>query len=225
MNLHDRLEAVAGPAVGPTAEQAAADLTRGRRALRRRRTAQQLGASVFAVAALAAAVTYGTTANGGGATTTPPQADGVTAPAPESKPAVTATKLVAYEGKQPKGFTLDKVPDGWEVQGVTASALTMAPIGFPDQERDSFVGKIVVMLQSQDDTSTPTGTKVTVGGKPGVINSTDESVPTGKNLWVKQPTGVWMLVQIWDATGWTNESIAEFGAGIHVLKDAKPGRG
>jgi hypothetical protein len=169
-------------------------------------------------------VTYGVSAGEGA----PPSGRSTQSirPAPVVAPsAAAALKLVAYRGEQPKGFTIDKVPDGWEVQGVTASALTIAPIGFPDQSPDSFVGKIVVMLQSADDNSTPKGTKVTVAGRPGVINKPADENTATKNLWVKQKNGAWLLVQIWDATGWTQQEIVEFGAGIHVLKGAQPGRG
>jgi hypothetical protein len=226
-NLHDRLDLLAGPAPAPSPAQADADLARGRRALRRRRAVQQVGASVFAVAAVAAVVTYGTS---GDNAAPKPEAGPVSVgpvpvePAAPVSPQTVATRLVAYHGEQPKGFTIDKVPDGWEVQGVSAAALTIAPIGFEDQHPDSFVGKIVVMLQSADDKSTPTGTKVDVDGKPGVINDPDDPGHT-RNLWVKQPNGIWMQVQIWDARGWTPASMAEFAAGIHVLKGAQQGRG
>ncbi|GIE96984.1 hypothetical protein [Paractinoplanes rishiriensis] len=215
-NLHDRLDTIAGPAVVPSPAQIDADLARGKRALRRRRAVQQVGASVFAVAAIAAAVAYGTS----GGASPQPKPEAVAPVAPQT----VATKLVAYKGEQPKGFTIDKVPDGWEVQGVSPGALTIAPIGIKDQHPDSFVGKIAVMLQSADDKSTPTGQNVTVGGKPGVINDPDDPGHT-RNLWVKQPNGIWMLVQIWDARGWTAESMVEFADGITVTKEAQQGRG
>lgn len=217
MDLHDRLSTLAGPAGVPSAEQANADVARGRRALRRRRLFRSAGASAFAVAALAAAVTYGAS-NGNGSPAGTTTATGTTAPA------ATATRLVAYQGEQPKGFTIDKVPAGWEVQGVNAAALTIAPKGLADKNPDSFVGKIAIMLQSADDHSTPTGTSIQVGGKPGVINKSEDPGNT-KNLWVKEPNGAWLLVQIWDASGWSDAAIVEFGAGIHVLPGAVQGRG
>ncbi len=208
MDLHDRLATLAGPSGAPSAEQADADVARGRRALRRRRLFRSAGASAFAVAALVAVVAYGTSAVSHPATT----------------PTVASAHLVAYQGAQPKGFTIDKVPAGWEVQGVSPGALTIAPVGAKDKNPDSFVGKIAVMLQSQDDHSTPSGTGVTVGGRPGVING-GLGTEHGKNLWVKQPNGIWLLVQIWDARGWTDADMVEFAGGIHVLKDAVQGRG
>jgi hypothetical protein len=232
-NLHDRLSLIAGPAGAPSAEQVDEDLTRGRRALHRRRTFQKLGASGFAVAAVAVAVAYGTTAGSAGGV---PADRGATVAQGGDASAATTTVLVAYHGDQPKGFTIDKVPSGWEVQGVSASALTIGPVGakphnsadpnseVADNDPDSFVGKIAVMLQSKDDHSTPTGDPVTVAGKPGVI-SKGQGTDYGKNLWVKQPNGIWMEVQIWDARGWTNAAIVEFAGGIHVEKDAVQGVG
>ena len=216
MDLHDRLTTLAGPPGATSAEQADADVARGRRALRRRRLFRSAGASAFAVAALAAAVTYG--ASGGTGSPADTKATGTSAPA------VVTTRLVAYQGAQPKGFTIDKVPAGWEVQGVNASVLTIAPKGLADKNPDSFVGKIAIMLQSADDHSTPTGTTIQVGDKPGVI-SKPEGPGNSKDLWVKQPNGVWLQVQIWDASGWSNAAIVEFGAGIHVLPGAVQGRG
>ncbi|MET0419421.1 MAG: hypothetical protein ABW022_25690 [Actinoplanes sp.] len=207
MDLHDRLNRIAGPAVPPTTAQADADLTRARRALNRRRAVQKLSVAAVAAVALAGAVTW------------------VNAEGPAPAPAqVAATRLVAYQGEQPQGFTIDKVPAGWEIQGGSLGNLTIAPEGIADQSPDSFVGKIAIMLQSVDDTSTPTGTALEVGGKPAVLNEAG-GVEFGKNLWVKQPDGVWMLVQIWDARGWTQADLAEFADGIHVEEGAQRGHG
>jgi hypothetical protein len=219
MDLHDRLATLAGSSGVPSAEQADADVARGRRALRKRRLFRSAGASAFAVAALAAAVTYGASSGSGSGTPAPGAVAGGT-----GSPAAVATHLVAYQGAQPKGFTIDKVPAGWEVQGVNQAVLTIAPKGLADKNPDSFVGKIAIMLQSADDHSTPTGTSIEVGGKPGVINTPEDPGNT-KNLWVKEPNGIWLQVQIWDASGWSNAAIVEFGAGIHVLPGAVQGRG
>jgi hypothetical protein len=221
MDLNDRLSDLAGPAGVTSAVQVEEDLARGRRALRRRRTVQSVGASAFAVAAVAAAVAYGT--NGGSAAGVP--ADRSPAVAQGGKaPATATTVLVAYHGEQPKGFTIDKVPSGWEVQGVNASALTIAPVDAKDKNPDVFEGKIAIMLQSKDDHATPSGTAVDVGGKAGVIDK-GQGTEHGRNLWVKQSNGIWMEVQIWDASGWTDAAIVEFADGIHVEKDAVQGVG
>ncbi|MCU7725004.1 hypothetical protein ODJ79_14860 [Actinoplanes sp. KI2] len=238
MELRDRLDLIAGPAVRVSPADADADLARGRRALRRRRAALGTGASVFAVAAAAAVVVASTASAAKPQQPTARPAPATSAPAPGSA-SVKQARLVAYEGKQPAGFTIDKVPAGWEVQGVDATVLTIAPIGEKDRDPNSFVGKIAIGLQSADDHRTPKGTDVQVGGLHGVINEPEHApahvIPSGpgtgrpatiddsqtKNLWVQQKNGVWLQVQIWDASGWTNAQIVEFGAGIHVLPGAK----
>jgi hypothetical protein len=232
MDLHDRFAALAGPSGVTSPEQADADVARGRRALRRRRTIQTMGASAFTAAAVAAAVAYGVNGTSAGV----PADRGTAVAQGGDESAAPATVLVAYHGDQAKGFTIDKVPSGWEVQGISASALTVGPVGakphnsadpgseVADNDPNSFVGKIAVMLQSKDDHSTPTGEPVTVAGRPGVI-SKGEGTDHGKNLWVKQRNGIWMEVQIWDASGWSNAAIVEFADGIHVEKDAVQGVG
>jgi len=215
MDLQDRLGRIAGQAVPATSAQIEADLARGRRALRRRRTLQRAGASVFAVAALTAVVAYGAADHSAG---------GAAPPSAAGSRAVVATDLVAYTGTQPKGFTIDKVPAGWEIQGVDAFALTIAPVDASDKDPNVFTGKIAVMLQSTDDKSTPAGAAVQVGDNPGVL-ATAQGTDHGKNLWVKEPDGGYLLVQIWDAGGWSQDKIVEFGAGIHVQPGAKRGVG
>jgi hypothetical protein len=202
-DLHDRLGRLTGADVPTSADQADADLDRARRALRRRRTWRAAGASAFAAAALVAVVTYGT-------------AD-VGSPAPDAH-------LVAYQGQQPQGFTIDKVPAGWEIQGGTTGSLTIAPAGAKDKNPDVFADKIAIMLQSKDDHRTPQGTPVTVGGNPGVIEK-GLGTEHGRNLWVKEPDDVWMEVQIWDARGWSQDEIVEFGDGVHVEPGAVRGVG
>jgi hypothetical protein len=215
MELHDRLDRLAGPAVEATSSQADADLARGRRALRRRRTVKGAATGVFAVAAAAAALAYGTASS-----SHPAASDSAAAP----RPAIVSTTLVAYKGEQPKGYTIDKVPSGWEIQGVDPSVLTIAPVDAKDKDPHSFVGKIAIMLQSVDEKGTPTGTAVKVAGKTGVL-ITPEGQSAGRTLYVKQPNGINLIVQIWDARGWSNDAIVEFAAGIHVLPDAVQGRG
>ncbi len=225
MDLRDQLDAIAGPAVTPTAADADADLARGRRALRRRRTAQTLGGSAFAAAAVVAAFVF-TTGLGGG----------VPGPgATESSTAVSTTQLVSYKGKQPKGFVLDKVPDGWFVQADDDSSIVLAPSrikGKPgvDPSQDplydprSFEGKIAVMLQSRDQGGPPPGTEVKVGDRDGVLAQTADN-DSGRNLWVEQPSGVYLLIQFWSDLGLSHEQMVDFGAGVHVTKAAKQGAG
>lgn len=103
----------------------AADVRRGRRALTRRRAVRGAGAGVFALAI-------------GGV------AAGV---ATHRSPVDTGLDLVAYDGPQLPGFTVDKVPEGYVLQGATAHNLNIAKPG--DTSRlDVFDQKLVVMLEA-----------------------------------------------------------------------------
>lgn len=225
-DLRDQLAAIAGPAVDPpTSAVADADLSRGRRALRRRRTTQLLGGSAFAVAAVVAGFVFtlnGTTGGPGPVAT-------------EHGTAVAATQLVAYQGKQPKGFTLDKVPDGWFVQTDDDSSIVLAPRSIegkpaadpsqqPLHDPQSFVGKIGVFLQSKDQGGPPPGTEVKVGDRDGVLAKNADN-DTGRTLWIAQPSGVYLLIQFWEDIGLSHEQMVDFGAGVHVTKGAKQGVG
>lgn len=198
-DLHARLGRLAGTDTLTTAAHADADLVRARRAVHRRRTWRTGGAAVFVAAALVAGVSYGTAGT-------------------QSE----QQHLVAYQGQQPQGFTIDKVPAGWEIQGGGAGSLTIAPADATDKNPDSFIGKIAITLQSQDDHSTPTGTKLSVHGLPAVLAKGEADV---ESLWVRQADGVWMQVQIWDGQSWSQQDIVEFAGGIHVQPGAVRGRG
>jgi hypothetical protein len=231
MNLRDQLADLAGSPGEPTTLQAEADLFRGRTALRRRRVLQGAAGSTFAIAVAAAALAF-TTASGpaGGAA---PLAGG-TKPAVTTDSASTATfQLVAYSGAQPAGFSVDKVPAGWEVQGITDYALTLAPKGakprnsaepqgdVADTDPDSFVGKVAVGLQSSDEKGTPAGETVTVAGRKGTLVDKGGA----RTLYLPQPSGVNLQIQVWDGIDWSVAQITEFAAGIHVNPNAKQGRG
>ncbi|WP_433730171.1 hypothetical protein ACQP2Y_19375 [Actinoplanes sp. CA-051413] len=194
---------------------------------RHRRTALAVGGSAFAVAAIVAAFSFA-----GGGTGPAGQAQ-----QPAGRPAVAAaaTQLVSYTGKQPKGFSLDKVPDGWFVQADDASSIVLAPRSAaggpkvdpstnPLQDPRSFVGKIAVMLQSKDQKGAPAGEAVKVGDRKGVlVKGTDNT--DGRTLWVEQPSGTYLLIQFWDGIGLSQDAMVDFGAGVHVEKGAQQGVG
>lgn len=193
---------------------------------RRRRAALAVGGSAFAVAAIVAAFSF----SGAGEDTT-----GQGQPADRPALAAAATKLVAYTGKQPKGFSLDKVPDGWFVQADNTSSIVLAPnsvTGQPkaDPSRDplrdpgSYVGKIAVMLQSKDQKDVPDGTNVKVGDGKGVLVKAPDNTD-GRTLWVAQPSGISVLIQFWDGIGLSQDAMVDFGAGVHVEKGAVQGVG
>ena len=233
IDLRNHLEERTGPPGPATVAQADADLARGRKALRRRRAAQTIAGSAFGVAALVAAFTVATSG-----TNAPPAAD---------RPAVvSAAKLVAYKGAQPKGFTVDKVPDGWFIQSDENYSLVLAPDKArnpgPDVnpstqplfDKHSYVGKITIMLESKDQNGpSREGKAVKAGDKEGVLLKSlrgmtpDGPAPTaaggdtGWELWLEQPSGVHLIVQYWQGLGLSEDQMVELGAGVHVHKDAE----
>ena len=251
MDLHRHFDTLAGPEVTPTMNDINADLDRGRRALRKRRTVQKLAGSAFAVAAVAAGVVIAN--HNVPAAPTPVTAQTQT----QGKTPAVATRLVAYTGSQPKGYTIDKVPDGWEIQADNEHTLILAPKDALDKDPQSFVGKIGIMLQSKDQKDAPKGKKVKVGDGSGVLVPEQEVTdPTmlrlqeeakqealakggpsaapflvedgandGATLWVKQPSGVYLLVQFWEGLGLSEQDMLGIGAGVHVHKDAVQGVG
>ncbi|WP_436521815.1 hypothetical protein [Actinoplanes sp. HUAS TT8] len=234
-DLRNHLADLAGSPGEPTTVQADADLARGRTALRRRRLLQGATGSAFAIAAVAVAFAF-TTASGP-STGSAPVAGGTTpAATPTTATKTTSFQLVAYTGAQPAGFSIDRVPSGWEVQGITESALTLAPIGakprnsaeplgnVADTDPSSFVGKVVVMLQSVDEQGTPAGQAVKVGGQKATLVKKEDATD-GRTLYWPQKNGINVQIQVWDGIGWTADDITAFAAGIHVNPNAKQGRG
>ncbi|XVV13310.1 hypothetical protein ACQP2X_02825 [Actinoplanes sp. CA-131856] len=229
-DLRRHFEKIAGPTpeTTATAAQAEADLGRGRRALRRRRTVQSIAGSAFGVAALVAVFAVAT-AGGPGESAGPIAADRNTTAA--------NVQLVAYKGDQPKGFTVDKVPSGWFIQNDDNYSLVFAPekaknpgpdvnpSADPLYDPNSFVDKIVVMLESKDQSGpSREGKKVKVGDQDGLLLKSLGS-DTGRELWVKQPSGVYMIIQVWEGLGLSESQIVELGAGVHVHEGAQQGVG
>ncbi|WP_460852737.1 hypothetical protein [Nocardioides montaniterrae] len=103
-----------------------ADLRRGRRAAGRRRAVRGAGVAACALAL-----------------------GGVTTAIVDSSPGVhsTGVQLVDYTGDQLPGFTVDKVPDGFVLQGATAYSLDIARPGVTSS-LDDFEGKIVVSVEA-----------------------------------------------------------------------------
>ncbi|MEV4345292.1 hypothetical protein AB0J83_12520 [Actinoplanes sp. NPDC049596] len=243
-DLRHHFERIAGPVQPtPTSAQTEADLARGRSALRRRRTVQTIAGSAFGVAALVAAFAVATS-GGPGEAGAPTAAE---SPAVErsagARPAP-AVELVAYKGEQPKGFTVDKVPAGWFIQNDDNYSLVFAPdkaknpgpdvnpSADPLYDPNSFMDKIVVMLESKDQSGpSRKGKTVKVGDQEGLLlKSLNGETPapdsdTGWELWVKQPSGIYMIVQVWEGLGLSESQIVELGAGVHVHEGAQQGVG
>ena len=222
--LNTMLNNLAGTSRPTTDADLTGDLARGRSALRRRRTLLTNGA--LALAVIGGLVVAGTS----GAFDSDSKAPAVNAApvAPSTGSAVPSTDLssaiqfVAYTGKQPEGFTVATVPDGWKIQGVNSYALVIAPPTGVDDQIDSFVGKLVVMLQSQDENPDPDGIPVSVGDHHGVMLDPGDGYAS---IHYNDGSGHMVVVQWPNSAGWSKEDVAKFAAGVQVTSDAKAGRG
>ncbi|MGH8890447.1 MAG: hypothetical protein ACRDV3_11940 [Acidothermaceae bacterium] len=194
-----------------------ADVTRGKRALNRRRIGRTpIAAGLAVIAGLGVfAATQSATKSSGSSTSASSMQNTATANG-------AAIRLVSYAGTQPQGYTVDLVPTGWEIQGVDNYVLTIAPVGDADQNVDSFAGKLVVMLRSQDDTGVRTGDHVVIGSAPGVVDKTD---PSTAQLFFNDAAGHRVDIQVPSVLRWSDAQMAAFAASVHVNATAVAGVG
>lgn len=216
-DLNSMLDNAAGAARPTTEADLAGDLARGHSALRRRRfTLVTNGA--LALAVIGGLVVASSSAFDG---SSPANAPVVAAPATELD-TTSAIQFVAYSGDQPAGFEVATVPDGWKLQGVNSYVLLIAPPSGVDPSLDVFVGKIAVMLESQDASGPYEGKEIEVGDSTGVISRPGDGY--GQLHW-SDAKGHNLVVQWPDEGQWTDAQIADFAAGVQVTGDAKAGRG
>jgi hypothetical protein len=227
MNENSELKTMLTRAAGstrPTTDaDVIADLARGRSALRHRRFILLTnGALALAVVGgLVVAGTSGAFDNSSDPVT--PSASAPSAPSTDvSKDISSAIAFVAYTGAQPEGFTVATVPDGWKIQGVNEYRLTIAPPSGADEFADSFVGKLVVMLQSQDEDPNPAGDPIKVGDLDGVVLRPGDGFAS---IHYNDGNGHMVVVQWPTSTGWSDRQVADFAAGVKVTSEAKAGRG
>ena len=211
-DLHSLLGCAAGAGGSATPADLDADLSRGRRALRRRRAGRVAG-SALALTLLAGVAVA--------------QTGGDTAPAGPGS-AVTATDMafVAYTGDQVEGFRVATAPAGWRIQGANSYVLLLVPPGndapADDVELSTFTGKLAVMLESADATGTPSGTPIAVGDRMAVAFHAGDGY--GQLHWT-DADGHRLVVQWPEDAGWSDKEVADFAAGVEVLAGAQAGRG
>jgi hypothetical protein len=182
------------------------DLLRGRAALTRRRVRR----TVTGLGATAAAAVLGVAVVGGQPSS----------PGPRPSPGASGLDLVAYTGTQLPGFTVEKVPEGFVLQGASSFSLDIAEPGDHTSLND-FRGKLVVMLESKDITRTPAGTRVEINGRPGTISTFD---PAAKQLYYSDGTHQ-IVVQSARELGLTDDELVEFASGVTVTAQAVAGVG
>jgi hypothetical protein len=233
MDLRSHLQDIAGPAPATAEQQIEADVLRGRTALRRRRAGRAAGGSALAVlVAAAVATTYG------GLHDTPPGPTGQDRPATAA-----AAHLVAYQGTQPKGFTIDRVPDGWYIMSDDNYSLLIAPrwaasapagvnpSEAPIYDQQTTTGKIAISLESKSNPGPrEPGVTIRFGDRTGaLVKDLPPVIPGrtlpadgdyGRRLWVKQSNGTWLTMSFPPGSTLSQDQMADLAAGVHVHRDA-----
>jgi len=206
-DLNALLDRAAGPATVPV--DARADVTRGHRALSRTRRRRAAGGLLGVAAA-------GVVGVGAVRLAQPDSAQ------PERAVESTRTGGISFLAQpfEAGPYTFDQTPEGWEVQGANPTAVTIAPVGFPDQEPLSFVGKLVILF----DGNRPSGEKVELDGRTFWIRGSDEYTTIATRTRGDEPQGV-VSVQYPDDTGWSRDTMLAFLAGVHVGPGAQQGVG
>ncbi len=229
-DLKDLLELALSDVPGRDARaDPAADLARGRRRLRRRR--QRLAGLAGVTAAVLCGVLVPLALQGSAPRyDSPPTAASSHAQPSRTQPGQTGApatpsrqiKLVAWVGTQPPGYRVDWMPKGWVVQGSTPFALVMAPPDDKDKSPESYVGKLVVMLQSRDAIAPPAAwANQPVNGREGKFDVQGDT----QILTFKIASGQWVVVQAPVSLGWDSAELAKFAGGVQVLAAAQQGRG
>jgi hypothetical protein len=207
-DLNTLLERAAGPATAPV--DARADLTRGHRALARTRRRRAAG-GLLGVAA-AGVVGIGAVRLA--------QPDSVQ---PHRAVESTRTGGISFLAQpfEAGPYTFDQTPEGWEVQGINPTAVTIAPIGFPDQEPLSFLGKLVILF---DGNPIGGGERVDLDGRAFFVIEDGDYTQIATRTRPDEPAGI-VRIQYPSGTGWTRATMLEFLAGVHVGPGAQQGVG
>ncbi|GAA3599978.1 hypothetical protein GCM10022223_14350 [Kineosporia mesophila] len=122
--------------------------------------------------------------------------------------------LTSYEGKAVDGFSIDKVPVGWDTLAADQGKLVLADKKASNQDPNEFPGKILVTVANEAELSTKSKTakSVKVGDVTGSLDTFSDGDP---RLWV--PSGKYTLIfQLPDNLDWDTATIVEFAAGVHL---------
>jgi hypothetical protein len=205
------------------AEVVEADLGRGRAALARDHRRRTVRRSLLTTTSLAAAAVVAVVATQGSSPSAPPTAQGPSVSPTTAQPVAPAQiQLVRYTGGQLEGFTVDRLPAGWELSSSTQYALLITPAGSTDDRPDVFEGKLAVLTSSLDATGLGEGRQVTVNGREGRVMDQGEY---GITLRYTDPRGFGVDIQAPLALHWTDDQVVAFAEGVHVTRDAVHSRG
>ena len=212
-DLNTLLDRAAGDAVSPV--DVHADLTRGHRALARSRR-RRGAASLLGVAAAGVLGTGVVRLVADSGPQTRQDTVAVEQPSAGAQSGITFLAQPLEAGP----YTFDATPEGWEVQGVSPSGVTIAPVGFPDQDPDSFVGKLGIFFHDNP----LTGEQVDVDGRTFWIHHSDGYTMIDTRTLPGEPEGK-VQIQFPTDTGWTRDAMLTFLGSVRVGAEAQPGVG
>jgi hypothetical protein len=218
---------------------AESDIARGRTLLerRRRRFALAGGTSLIAAAAVGALLVTGPLTPAGRSA---PVAGASSAGG--SAPAKISVALVAYDGTQPKGYTLKTIPQGWEVASADNTALVLHKIGTPKsgtyEDKILIEGDLNPFPKSGDQAVKVNGSKGWYFGHRSrdysvtLIFQTDqqrlvhtEPGKAGATNPKLAKTRLNVLVQLPHSLNWNVTTMVKFASGITVANGAGGGVG
>ena len=134
--------------------------------------------------------------------------------APQESPTSLSVALTSYEGKQPKGFSIDQVPAGWVVQAADAGKLVLAEKGADDQDPNVFEGKILVTVANQDELAVERENAKEI--QVGDVDATSFDFAGGDATGLLVPAADRTLIfQLPKGLDWDEATTAEFAAGVH----------
>jgi hypothetical protein len=209
----------------------ASDLRRGHAALinQRRRRGALAGVAALGVVAIGSLSHLDAS---GGKQRTPPQAiqasAGTSTLVPAAPTSILASQhasrsvplleLVAYHGKQLPGYTVERVPKGYVLQGISGSVLDVAAAG-DHSSLNLFGNKLVVMLN--DHPGPQDGERVTVNGRQGRFRADENGTRT---LTYNDGTHN-VELQVWRNIKISRDQLVSFAEGVTVLPGAQEGHG
>ena len=134
-------------------------------------------------------------------------------PRPATGPQI---QLVDYTGAQLPGFKVTEIPQGWHLSTSNSVALLITPDdGSAGDDPDVFVGKLAVLVQSDDQHGLGPGTPETVNGRPARYQP--DSGGGVAMLTFTTADGHGVNVQVPASLRWTPAQVTAFAAGVTVV--------
>jgi len=238
--LHEAANAVPVAAATATVDD---DLARGRLALARGRRIRWTVVPTGLVAAAAAGLLivgpeFAAQPSPGVAVIGPSSGGPVNSGPVNSADLSAKISLVGFTGTQPAGYTIDRVPEGWEIQNIDKYSLVIAPVDATDKDPNSFVGKILVGRANDGEVSVHRDQvrEIAVGKVTARLFTFPEpQVPAGsrpatddkhtQGLLLPVGKGAYLIFQLPGRLHWDAATVAAFAAGVHMNPGAQAAAG